>query len=398
MSKNCNLKKTKNLINGDGALSGIFQFNLFTEDIEFKKEVEWDFMSKDKKPLTDMDITFLRDYLSSVHDWEPSKDVIGDSCFLIATQDRYHPIKKFIESVEWDGKPRCDEWLINAAGCNDNIYIRNVSSKFLIATINRIYEPGCKFDHMLILEGDQNIGKSTLCEIMSGDWYLDTNFDNKDLVDSMRSSFWIEISELSGMNKKEVDWLKSFLSRKVDRLRLPYARRPQDFKRKCVFIGTYNPSGNNMYLRDDTGNRRFWPVECQGMINFDWLRKNRMQLWAEAFARYKNKETYYIKNKNALKILDELHSERELESPTHIKINHWLTGRRETDIIEIIEQCLKINTDGKKPKDLLSISTTIGIIMRKLKWKKGENKDRHKYYSADNSKLKEEQMEVEWDE
>lgn len=393
MSDNCRIKKTKNFLQNDTNLVNCFQFNLFSEDIEFTRKVDWDFMSKEKRGITDINITFLKDYLSTVHSWEPSKEVLGDACLLVSSLKRYHPVKQFIESVKWDGVPRIDEWLIRAVGCNDNIYTRMVGAKFLIATVNRIYEPGCKFDHMLILEGEQSIGKSTLCEVMSEEWYLDTNFDNKDLVDAMRGSFWVEISELSGMNKKEVDWLKSFLSRKVDRLRLPYARRTDNFKRKCVFIGTYNPSGNNMYLRDDTGNRRFWPVECIGKVDLKYAHENKMQLWAEAFERYKKKETYYIEDPEALSILDGLHKERELESPTYIRIRDWLNGRCETDIMEVIESCLKIQTIGKQPKDLLSVSTTVGIIMRKLKWRKGTNKDRHNYYSPDWV-----QKEVKWDE
>lgn len=388
MSEQGKLRKTKKFLESDENLADIFQFNLFTEDIEFTKKVDWNFKADKGKPLTDMDITLLRDYLSSVHNWEPSKDIIGDACFIIATRKRYHPIKEFIEKEEWDGIVRLDDWLIKATGCDDNAYTRAVSSKFMIATINRIYNPGCKFDHMMILEGGQSIGKSTLCEIMSGDWYLDTNFDNKDLIDSIRNSFWIEISELSGMSKKDVDWLKSFLSRKVDRLRLPYARRPQDFKRKCVFVGTYNPSGNNMYLRDDTGNRRFWPIECKRKIDLDYVKGCCNQLWAEAYFRYKEGVVYHIVEEDALEVLVGIHQERELESPTHIQIKHWLMGRTEADIMDIIHDCLKINTDGKQPRDLLSTATTVGIIMRKLNWKKGTNENRHKYYAP----------KVEWDE
>lgn len=383
MARSCPLNKTVNILNNDTNLISTLQFNLFTEDIEFSREVLWDSSAKKNKPLSDMDMSQLKYYMSSIHQWETSRDVLNDACLIVSLRQSYHPVKKFIESVEWDGVPRCDEWLIKAVGCEDNFYTRMAAAKFLIATVSRIYNPGCKFDHMLILEGPQSIGKSTLVELMAGEFYLDTNFDNKDkdMIDIMRGSFWVEISELSGMNKKEVDWLKSFLSRKVDRIRLPYARRSSDFQRKCVFIGTYNPSGNNMYLRDDTGNRRFWPIECRGCVDFNYIRENRGQLWAEALVRFKNGEDYYIKDPSALKILESIHGERELESPTHRKIRDYIKMKSEVSMIELIEDCLKINTNGKMPRDLVSISTIIGIIMRKLKWRKGSNENRDRYYS-----------------
>lgn len=389
MTKQSPLSKTMGLLQNDTNLFDIFKFNEFSEDVEYTKTPEWDLGVIPGKSLDDQDLTQLRYYLGTIHDFEPARNIIGEACFLMAKRKSYHPIKKYIESVKWDNVKRIDTWLIDSINCDDNVYTRMASSKFLIAAVNRVYNPGCKFDHMLILEGPQGIGKSTLAEIMAGDWYLDTNFDHrdKDLIDSMRSSFIIEISELSGMNKKDVDWLKSFLSKKVDRIRLPYASRSKDFKRKSVFIGTYNPSGNNMYLRDDTGNRRFWPIECRESVNLAYLRANKAQLWAEAHHRYKLGEQYYIDDKVALMILANIHNDRELESPTHIMIREWLGVRNQVAMNEIIQDCLKINMEGKRPKDLLSAQTTIGIIMRKLKWRKGCNENRHIYYSPDNGDL-----------
>lgn len=377
------LHKTTKIFEIDNKLNNIFIFNQFSEDIEFTEAPIWDDGISIGKSLDDQDITQIRYYLTKVHDIEPPKQIVGETCYLQSKRKCHHPVKKYIESTVWDEIPRIDTWLIKSVGCDDNIYSRMVSAKFLIAAVARVYNPGCKFDQMLILEGSQGIGKSTLVEIIAGDWYLDTNFNNhdKDLIDSMRGVFMIEISELSGMNHKDVTWLKSFLSKKVDRVRLPYAQKSKDFKRKCVFIGTYNPSGNNMYLRDDTGNRRFWPLECKKQVDFLWLKENRNQLWAEALQRFKNGEKLYLDDSKALSILQSIHEERELESPTHKIIKDWLRGRDETTMDTILRECLKISVEGKSPKDLLSTSTTIGIIMRKLKWRKGINDNRDHYYS-----------------
>jgi len=398
MAKHNPLKRTVDLLNEDSNLINMFKYNQFSEDIEFSRAPCWDEGKEEGEAINDDDLIQLRYYITSTHDFEPTRNVIGESCFIIGRRNSYHPIKRYIEKQEWDGVPRLDEWLIKSMGCDDNIYIRMLASKFLIAAVNRIYNPGCKFDHMMILEGAQSIGKSTLVEELSGSWYVDTNFDNKDkdLVDLMRSGFLIEISELSGMSKKDVDWLKSFLTRKVDRVRLPYAARTKDFKRKCVFIGTYNPSGNNMYLRDDTGNRRFYPVECKGKLDLSYIKEFKHQLWAEAYKRYLDKEIYYINDPKALEILKEMHGERELETPTHNHIRNWVKGQEVVEMDNIIKYALKIEPQGKKPKELLSYQTIIGMVMRKLKWTKGTNNNRHKYYCPDYVKPKE--KEIDWDE
>ena len=380
------LKKTMSIFEKDGNFDGLFRFNEFVEDIVFYKKPEWDESLEVGKILDDENIVLIKYYLSKIHDFEPNKSIIGEACFIIAKRRCYHPIKQYIEAAQWDGVERLDHWLIHTVGCPNNAYTRQVSAKFLIAAVNRVYRPGCKFDHMLILESEQGTKKSTLVEELANQWYLDTNFGHKDkdLIDCMRGAWIIEISELSGMGKKDVDWLKSFLSRKVDRVRLAYAARSKDFKRKCVFIGTYNPSGNNMYLRDDTGNRRFWPIVCGEKTDIDYVIKNRSQLWAEALVRFKAEEKYYIDDPEALEILSGVHRERELESPTFHTIKEWLKGQSsEVLMVNIIEDCLKINTVNKMPRDLLSVSTTIGIIMRRLRWRKGTNDNSNKYYCPD---------------
>lgn len=378
------LDQTIKVFYKDTHFNGLFRYNQLSEDIEFVRPPEWDSDVFEGKRLDDDDLSEIRYYLTNIHQIEPSKQIVGEACLLNAKMNQYHPVKNFIEKEKWDNIPRLDTWLIKATSCEDNVYTRHAGAKFLIAAVNRVYHPGCKFDHMMILEGDQGIGKSTLVEELAGDWYLDTNFDNKDkdLVDAMRGAFIIEISELSGMNKKDIDWLKSFLTKKIDRVRLAYAARSKDFLRKSVFIGTYNPSGNNNYFRDDTGNRRFWPIECK-KIDVNYVRINKQQLWAEAFHRFNNKEKYYIDDPEALKILKRLHEDREVEGPIFLKIRRWLDNSNvdEIGIDEIMERCLQI-TD-RSPKEMHSTWTIIGMIMRKLGWRKGTNLNRHKYYKND---------------
>lgn len=382
MKKSRPLDETFKAFVTDSVFKDVLRYNQFSEDIEFIRAPQWDGTIEQGKTLDDDDLIQMKFYLTSKHQIEPSKQIVGEASFIVSKHNAYNPVKQYIESEKWDGVPRIDTWLHCTTGCDDNVYTRDVSAKMLIACVNRVYNPGCKFDHMAIFEGPQGIGKSTMIEELAGRWYLDTNFDNKDkdIIDAMRGTLIIEVGELAGMNKKDVNWMKSFISRKVDRVRLAYASRTKDFKRKSIFVGTYNPSGNNTYLNDDTGNRRFWPIECRE-IRIPYLKSVKRQLWAEALAR--KDEKYYIDNPESLAILDSIHKDREVEGPAFIKIKSWLEsgGYQQISGIEIMEQCLGIQTSGKDPRDLHSTWTIIGMVMKRLKWIKGSNDDRHIYFS-----------------
>ncbi len=393
---NKSLHKTTLLMRENKDIAESLRYNEFSQDIEFTCTPEWNIHAYKGKKMDDNDIIELQYYLANIYDYEPNRQKIGDAFYMVASRHSYHPIKRYIESTEWDGKSRLTHWLSLSAGCEDNAYTRLVAERFLIGAVSRVYNPGCKFDHMMILEGAQGIGKSTLVEVLAGEWYLDTNFDHrdKDLVDAIRTAFIIEVSELGGMNKKDIDWLKAFLSKKVDRVRLPYAQHSKDFHRKCVFIGTYNPSGYNQYLRDDTGNRRFWVIEC-GDINIGWMRDNRDQLWAEALHLYKEGNTkLYIDEPEALSILSSIHGDREMSSPTYYHLQDWLNLKEVVTMNEIIEEGMGIAIKGRSPRDLLSAQTTAGINMKKLGWLKGKNDNRNKYYAPTQTITNE----VVWDE
>jgi putative DNA primase/helicase len=384
MGKQLPLDQTVKKMSVDSNLVGLFRYNQFSEDIEFIRPPCWDESIRTGKTIDDDDLSQIRYYLTTIHGLEPSKPIVGEACFIVAKRNQYHPVKQFIESQVWDGVPRLNEWLIKSSGCVDNPYTRDVSRCMLTAAVNRVYNPGCKFDHMVILEGPQGIGKSTMVEEVCPGFYLDTNFDtrDKDLVDAMNRSLIIEISELSGMNKKDVDWLKSFITKKVDRVRLAYAYKTKDFYRKSIFVGTYNPSGNNNYFRDDTGNRRFWPIECSH-INIEYIREVRAQLWAEAFHLYNKKAVYHIVNEESLAILSCMHSEREFEGPYFFRLKEWLMVNNFSYVSmhDIIEKGLGLKIEGKSMSDAASVWTVVGLIMKKLKWRKGTNDNRNNYYN-----------------
>jgi len=198
--------------------------------------------------------------------------------------------------LKWDGMPRLDNWLktyLNAEGPEN--YVSAIGRKTLCAMIARVFEPGKKFDQVLILEGNQGVGKSTAVRILASDpWFTDAtlNVTNKDSVLTMGAVWIVELGELSGMKKADVDHLKEFISRTEDRIRLPYGKKIESFPRQCIFIGTTN---NDDYLKDTTGNRRFWPVRV-GACDMEALRRDRDQLLAEATFAYEMGEPLYLED------------------------------------------------------------------------------------------------------
>lgn len=384
MAKQKPLTKTIEILRDDPELIGLFQYNEFSEDVELTRRTDIVRESEEGKFLIDKNFSELRYYMSYTHDHEPSKSITAESCFIASREKVYHPIKRYIEKERWDGKHRLDTWLIDATGCEDNVYTRAAGRRFLIAGVNRIYNPGCKFDHMMIFEGEQGIGKSTLVEELMPESFLDTSFNNKDkdLIDLIRRFFLIEIGELSGMDKKDLNWTKAFIVRKVDWIRLPYASKPEEFRRRCLLFGTHNPSGDNTYLRDDTGNRRFWPIECV-KADVEYLRENRHQLWAEAYEGYKRKEKYYIdrSDEGIIEILESMHEDRQIEDPDLNKLRAWLRGKTETTKEDVMFNCLGYNP--KTPREKLSTSTIVGIMLKKAGWIKGKKIYKGKYVPAE---------------
>ncbi len=218
--------------------------------------------------------------------FRPVKDffwtVVGDE----ARRHGFHPVVDHLAGLYWDGIPRIDKWLSTYGGAESTPYTDAVGALMLIAAVRRVREPGCKFDEMVVLESEQGTDKSSALRILAvnDDWFHDDvplNADGKRVIEALSGRWIVEAAELNGMRKGEVEHLKAFLSRTHDRARMSYDRYPTEGKRQCIIVGTTN-SGS--YLRDSTGNRRFWPVAIK-QFDTKALRCDRDQLWAEAAAR-----------------------------------------------------------------------------------------------------------------
>lgn len=283
------------ILENDPNLKGVV-FNQLLDGMEIKGEVPWKHPSKFWR---DADDAQLISYVDAHYGTFSARNY--DIAVTKVADDRaYHPIREFIESLpEWDKVPRVDTLLVDYLGAGDTAYVRTVTRKTLCAAISRVLRPGCKFDSMLVLNGPQGVGKSTLIAKLAGEWFSDSlNLgDTKDKTAAEKlQGYWIlEIGKLAGLKKAEVETLRSFLSRQNDIYRAAFGKRATPHLRQCVFFGTTNAESG--YLRDTTGNRRFWPVKTPGngkKQSWNLTHEEILQIWAEALVYVRQGEKLYL--------------------------------------------------------------------------------------------------------
>ena len=290
-----NLHNITLILQNDPKLKNIV-FNQQLDGMEIKGDVPWQHPSKYWR---DADDAQLISYVDSHYGTFSQRNY--DIAVTKVTDDRsYHPIREFLDALPaWDKVLRVDTLLIDYLGAEDNEYIRAVTRKTLCAAVRRVQEPGVKFDTMLVLNGPQGIGKSTLIAKLAGEWFSDSlNLgDTKDKTAAEKlQGYWIlEIGELAGLRKAEVETLRSFLSRQNDIYRAAFGKRATPHPRQCIFFGTTNAESG--YLRDTTGNRRFWPVKTPGSgtkHSWDLTADDVQQIWAEVLEYVKAGEKLHL--------------------------------------------------------------------------------------------------------
>lgn len=294
------------IIENDEKLVGIY-FNAFTNKLIVKQDVPW---RKGESEFTDYDIAGLTAYLSRYYKLEVSERTLQNALKNIAFNRVHHPVKEWLNNLpEWDGVKRLEFYLVNYLGAIDDAYVRFVSKTILIAAIARIMNPGKKFDIVPVLVGNQGCGKSTIYAKLFGKWFSDAltlnDLHDKTAIEKIEGVLCMEFAELSGLAKQEVELVKAFLTRQVDRCRLAYARSVVELPRQCVFVATTNQTEG--FLRDPTGNRRFAVVrvnENTELHPWDLSENDVNQIWAEALKCY-NEENYSLFFEGEIKVAAE---------------------------------------------------------------------------------------------
>lgn len=420
------LKNALTIIENDPKLLGI-AYNTLAYGIEINGKLEDLAWKKDDVYWMDLDYAQIKTYITL--EYGALSDNNLDTAFKAAIYNRrFHPVRDYLTKVKsfWDGKTRCDTWLINHLGAEDCPYTREVSRKVLLGAVARVFQPGIQFDTMLVLDGPQGNGKTTMIRKLGMQWYSESlkleDIRDKTGAEKLQGNWIMEIGEMAGMKKTDMDSLKAFITSLDDKYRPPYGRTVERHLRQCILIGTVN-SGDRGFLRDPTGNRRYWPVLTKqvkrDMANWrdgdekEFVKLERAswkidkgeidQIWAEATLLYeKNKDDkdFLVLSPEVEKYADKIRMHYMESDPRQGQVQQYLdmllpknwdelsiydrqvfakanvngedgyvgTEKRErTCVSEVYHECFgKAWEDGVKIKK--NDSTEIAQILRKLGW------------------------------
>lgn len=342
------------ILQHDPQLAGRLALNEMEHNIVALSSLPWR-AARGASQWTDADDAALRYYLERTYGIN-GKDRIFDAVNVVALQNKFHPVREFLDGCAWDGVPRVETLLVDYLGAKDTAYTRAVTRKALVAAVARIYNPGCKFDYMLTLRGRQGLGKSALIAKLGGRWFSDsfTTLQGKDAYEQVLGVWIMEVGELAGMRKAEAETIKFYISKQVDRFRPAYGRRLQEFPRQCIFIGTTNET---QFLRDATGNRRFWVVDTPNEPTrnlWDELTPETVRcIWAEAVELYRAGEALYLPREleAAAREVQETYEE---ENPRAGIVQDYLERRlpADWDIMDLLarRQWLEGTQEGTVPR------------------------------------------------
>lgn len=361
-------------------LNGLLAIDLFSHNIVFTKKAPWH-TNKDVgiKLWGDDEAIRARHWLSTNYKFEPSQVLMHEGALAAAYQFQFHPVKDYFEGLVWDGHKRIHNWMSDFLGTADDQYTRAVGLKTLVACIKRVYEPGCKFDYITVLEGDQGSGKSTAWRILAGKkWFGDTPIDISKEWSIMKTfgKLMYEWAEMESFRRANTQAMRAFLSSDTDTVRLPYNRTVQPIPRQGIFVGTFNPEKDKDigWLHDTTGNRRYWIVATgvHGDIRNDKLEQARDQIWAEAFLMYKNDIAIHFEDSAVILQAQEEQAKRLGRDPWHYAIETWVNSSHNLvkNIFmgeEIFRDCIGGSLTQYKRIEM----TRISRVMSEIGWSKG---------------------------
>ena len=329
----------------DAGLKGKIAYDDFARRLMALGSLPWNPETK-RRVWNDADDASLTHYLEKAYRLSIAEKKLENAVTITSQRNAYNDVQSYLMRTEWDGVARLDTWLFDYYGCADNAYTRAVSRKGWTAAVARAMVPGCKYDCMPIMVGDQGTFKSTGLHVMGGEYYSDslTTFEGKEAAEQLQGVLVCEVAELASASRSETNVVKQMLSRRTDRFRLPYGRRTGEFPRTVVFWGTTN---DKEFLRDSTGERRYWPVDIRETTPTKDVRTQmpleRDQLWAEAFIRWQLGE-YLDLEGSAKEIWEKVVKE------------HKITNTKEGLILDFLERPVPVDWHKR------------GIQNRRLYW------------------------------
>lgn len=321
----------------DELLRDVLGFNELSNNVEAR--IAWPWLNARPGPMRNADDLLLGKWLSSTYGLPAiTRAALQEAIETVASGRPFHPFREYLERLEWDQTSRIEKWLLYVIGESPETvspalreYLGQVGRFWLLGMVNRVMEPGCKFDYCPVLEGPGGLGKSTLVETLAGSvFFSDTHFDvskGKEGQEQVQGLVLYEIAELANFGKADLALIKAFITAKVDRYRPSYGRVVESYPRQCVLVGTTN---ENSYLRDRTGNRRFWPIPVRRPIRIAWLAKMRDQLLAEAFALYRQGVLYTPTREDETRLFLPMQESRMVETAVMSELLNVLT-RTPTD-------------------------------------------------------------------
>jgi len=324
------------------------------------------------RPVRDDDVSSIQEWLQIAGLPHIGKDVTHQAVDLRARECSFHPVQNYLDSLAWDGVERLESWLHNYLSAENTPYTQGIGRMFMMAMVARIFEPGCKADYMLVLEGPQGARKSTACAILGGDWFSDTipeNVASKDAQQHLRGKWLIEFGEMHALSKSETTALKAFITRRTEIYRPSYGRCEVHEPRQSMFIGTTNKA---QYLRDETGGRRFWPIKVAVTcpINTDGLAEKRDQLLAEAVHRYRAGEHWWPDDAFEQEHIQPEQEARFEADAWETAIEDYLRDQRKVTVLEVARTALSMETAKLGTADQRRIT---GILER-LGWRRASQR------------------------
>jgi len=379
-----------------------------------KRAIRPVFMSKppikiiqDKFPLIIQEehIIAIAEWFGANLDLDVQINDIHDAILMISKNNQFDPVINYFESLNFDGKEIASQWLINFAGVMDTPYVRAISRKFLISAVARTYEPGCKVDTTLILQGEQGFGKSQLLRTLASDEFFTDHIEkisNKDSRMQLQGPLIIELAELDAIAKRDVSTINSFLTAQYDTFRPPYGRLTENFPRTCVFAGTTNA---DLFLKDETGGRRFWPVVVD-KIDLKGLRVFRDKLWADAVQAYKQGEPWWLETyeiEQSAKLEQSLFRQTDPWEKTvydFLKTTPYIKSRSYCTTEELLDDAVKVPIEKRTRNDQMRI----GQILKVIGWNRSRSRVEgvrvYKYFSPKdfyNDKTEANEIKIDYD-